>query len=150
MNVSQIEVEVVNGDNLKKYLPLFNLISRVNKNFNSSRFTTIAIVNNNSIDVGLIGITYKDKEVFVELFQAPKVCRLSIISIIESSLALIKTFDQDISNVIYSDLSMVYSFKITSIFKEVIPDETGALVVPYKLVSDLDLSNITSKNIIII
>lgn len=69
--------------NLKKYLPLFKLIVNSNKYFDVNTLNYIAVVNNGNIDVGVIGIKIVSEDIMeVQLYQAPKVCRLSILSII--------------------------------------------------------------------
>lgn len=135
--------------NLKKYLPLFKLIISTNKYFDINSFNYIAVVNNGNIDVGVIGIKLNGDVAELQLFQAPRVCRLSIISIIEASIPLIQILSLTVKNVTYVDMPASYSFKLTSMFKSVAVVLDEKVTIPLSSITNFNILSVTSKNIII-
>ena len=135
---------------LKKYLPLFKLIVNSNKYFDVNTLNYIAVVNNGNIDVGVIGIKIVSEDIMeVQLYQAPKVCRLSILSIIESTIPFIQTLALTIKDVHYINMPIAYSFKLTSMFNNSFSKEEDKVIIPSKSILNLNIASVTSKKIII-
>lgn len=133
-----------------KYYTFFSLISKHNKDFIYQNFQYIAIVNNNNIDVGVVGINVKDKETEIKIYQAPNVCRLSIISIMESSIVVLQKLNLPPSSVVnYKSISPVYAFKLKYIFN-IYEEKEDNLLVNYDIITFIDINKITAKKIIIL
>lgn len=100
------------------YNSFFNSIAKQNKYFKLTEKEKIYIVNNGTIDMGVI-LTEVFNDVFnISIFQAPNVCRLSIIALIESALIIAKQNNSASLIVFKLPNASSYSFKFKMILKE--------------------------------
>lgn len=114
ITVTNIETKYINI-----YQSFFQSITKYNKYFNVTG-KDIHLINNGSVDVGIVLLKKDFDNLIVEVYQAPRVCRLSIISLIECSALLAKqSLDETVSNVTFKlNNAASYNFKFKTLFKE--------------------------------
>lgn len=101
------------------YKTFFQSIYKYNKYFNVTEDKTIFIVNNGHIDLGIVLVKEENLEFNIEVFQAPKVCKLSILSLIESSVLIAKKeIDKALTINFKLNNASSYNFKFKMIFNE--------------------------------
>ena len=130
------------------YSELLNNISSKNKLFNYSILDECYVVNYNNIDIGVIGIkNVSDNLVSISLYQTPKICRLSIITLIESSLYYAKnnvTTKTYCFENCYTYYNFIFQYKI-KIYKE----ENNNIYIDKEILDNVKQEQITNKIIII-
>ena len=83
----------------------------------------------------------------VEIFQAPRVCRLSIISLIECSVILAKKSENKLETINFKlNGATSYNFKFKLLFKEFIELE-DCIQVSSDILNELTEEDITFRNI---
>lgn len=129
------------------YKSFFQSISKYNKYFNIIENKKIFIVNNGSIDLGVILLSEDYGYFNVEIFQAPRVCRLSIISLIECSVILAKKSENKLDTINFKlNGAASYNFKFKLLFKEFIELE-DCIQVSSDILNELTEEDITFRNI---
>ena len=123
-------------------------ISRVYRDFDYSSFTHLAIVHTNNVDIGLIGINVTELECTVQIFQAPNVCRMSILSLIDSSIYYLQSLVQPQHNVIFKDVHYAHTFKLKQIVSDISSLDNDLLTNGEKILS-VNMSQISLKNIVL-
>lgn len=129
------------------YKSFFQSISKYNKYFNINENKQIYIVNNGSIDLGVVLLSDDYGYFNVEVFQAPRVCRLSIISLIECSVILAKKSETKLETINFKlNGAASYNFKFKLLFKKFVELE-DCIQVSSVLLNDLTEEDITFRNI---
>lgn len=130
------------------YSELLNNISSKNKFFNYSLLDECHVVNYNNIDIGIIGIKkLSDVCVSISLYQAPKICRLSIVTLIESSLYYSKnnlSFNTYCFENCYTYYNFIFQYKIIN-YKEV----NNHIYIDNEVLASVKQEQITNKILII-
>ncbi len=130
------------------YNSFLNSIYKYNKYFNLETADSIFIINNGSIDIGVLLVKYSEENLpIISLHQAPNVCKLSIISLIESAILLSKKYyNKDKSIIFNMKNASSYLFKFKLIFNkyELIEDN---LIVDIEEVNNTPDDKITFRNI---
>lgn len=149
MNSREVIVTVLDQNNFNLHTSFFNLIQKHNKYFELDNYFKVAIVSTNHITVGLIGLSITDNDMNVHIFQAPRVCRLSILSLIESTVPFIQSLDLSIDTVKYHNINSAYLFRLNSLFDRHLKDTSSLFDIPYNDFKLVNIKNITNKKIII-
>ena len=146
MNLNVHITDLKNKESM--YSELLNNISSKNKLFNYSILDEYYVVNYNNIDIGVIGIKkISDNLVSISLYQTPKICRLSIITLIESSLYYAKN---NVTTQIYcfencyNYYNFIFQYKV-KIYKE----ENNHIYIDKEILDSVKQEQITNKIIII-
>ncbi len=106
------------------------------------------LVNYNNIDIGFVLVDVnEDKECCISIYRYPRVCRLSIISLIEATVVFIKELNlKDIKVYKFVD-TYLYSFKLKIIFKEYKELNSDLIEINPNILHSLNIKQITTKNI---
>lgn len=144
-----LNVYVTNIENKESlYSELLTNISSKNKFFNYSLLDECHVVNYNNMDIGIIGIKkLTDNCVSISLYQAPRICRLSIVTLIESSLYYSKynlNFETYCFENCYNYYNFIFQYKIKE-YKEV----NNHIYIDNKILDSVKQEQITNKILII-
>lgn len=124
---------------------VYNLIS-INKIDMLNK--TGVLVNYNNIDIGFVLISIdKDKTCCISIHRFPRICRMSIISLIEAAVVFIKELDLKDIKVYKFVNTYLYSFKLKIMFKEFIELGSDVIEVKSNVIDSLNIKQITTKNI---
>lgn len=135
----------------KNYTEIYNTflksIYNINKLFNYTN-KDLYIINNGHIDIGVILVNNQEDKTIIELYQAPRVCRLSVISLIESSVLISKKIISK-SIVCFNLFNLNnYLFKFKVIFKNgQISENEESIEVSSLLIEQLKVEDITFRDI---
>lgn len=124
-------------------------LCRTNKDFDYASYNAIAIVHTNNVDIGLVGINITEaREMTVNIFQTPNVCRMSILSLIDASIYFAQSLAQPEDVVIFKNVHYAHTFKLKQIISDIIANEDDYYTSGVKLLS-VDMSQISLKNILL-
>lgn len=134
---------------LNIYKSFIDSIKKRNKFFSILENTQVYIINNGQVDIGVILIQDFDRFLDVQIYQAPHVCRLSIISLIETSVVLLKKLDTSKKKHVNFVLlnAQAYAFKFNIIFNETLEIVNDVLYVPIELFNSIEVDKITFRKI---
>lgn len=123
---------------------------KIFKGFSPDLMNYCGIVTTNNITVGFIGLVVTGEELNIKIYQYPNVCRLSILSLIDSSISFsqLVVSSLNISKVIFRDVSYAHTFKLQQIISDIEIENNNYVTTSEKLLS-VDMSKITLKNIIL-
>ena len=130
------------------YKSLFDSISLYNKNLEITNNKEVHIVNNSTVDIGVILLETTDDILNVEVFQTPRVCRLSIISLIECAVLLAKNkINTGITSVNFKlNNAISFRFKFKLIFKDFDELDTS-IQISSDMFNNIKEEDITFRNI---
>lgn len=111
-------------------------------------FKYVALVNTNNVDIGLICLFENDGTLEVRLFQAPYVCRMSILSLIDASIYFLQKFVKPGQTVIFKSVHYAHTFKLQQIIQDIKVEGDDYIVDGDKLLS-IDMSSISLKKILL-
>jgi len=123
-------------------------IGRIYKSFDYKSFDHIGIVHTNNVDIGVIGINIVNDVLEVRLFQSPNVCRMSILSLIDSSIYFVQSLAKSEHQIVFKDVSYAHTFKLQQIIRDIVANENDYSTTGDKILS-VDMSLISLKNIIL-
>jgi len=117
--MSNISVLKIKENNYSLYASLFSSIRSKNKYFDITSNTIVHVINNGTIDIGVILLNEIDNSLEISIYQSPNVCRISIISLIEvASILGIDEIKNNLTVKFKLINSHAYVFKFKLIFKE--------------------------------
>lgn len=134
------------SDTAEKPLTTPQSISRYQRSFNYTDYDYSGVVHTNNIDIGSIYIKVNDNIFSVYIHQYPNVCRMSILSLIDSSIYFIQSLVNPTSTVIFKTVSYAHTFKLQQIIGDVEKDGDDYQVTGEHILS-IDMSKISLKNI---
>lgn len=114
-----------------------------------NRFTYVGLVSTNNMNIGLVGLTVQENKVFVYILQSPAVCRLSILSLIDSSIVLLQAIVEDDYEVVFTNVNYAHTFKLQQIIDDIQLIGTDDYSTSGSKVLSIDMSKITLKRIIL-
>lgn len=134
-------------------LPIHSLstvqnMCRVHKSFDYKSFDYIGIVHTNNIDIGIIGINIVENKLEVRVFQSPNVCRMSILSLIDSSIYFVQSLVRPEQEVVFKDVSYAHTFKLQQIISDIMTNDNDYSTTGEKVLA-VDMSQISLKTIIL-
>lgn len=123
---------------------------KIFKGFDPDVMDYCGIVTTNNIIIGFVSIKLIQNNVYIKVYQYPNVCRLSILSLIDSSIAFSQSIISEIecNQVIFQDVSYAHTFKLQQIISDIEIENNNYVTTSEKLLS-VDMSKITLKNIIL-
>lgn len=125
------------------------VLSTIHKDLDDSIFNNAVVINYNNFDIGIVSVLEEESHFFVKLLQFPRVCRVSILSLIEASVAFLKSLDLKNKDVLfYSPTPCSIKFKLL-FSDENISIENYTIKVNSKFIQDLTFEQITRKQIIV-
>lgn len=134
--MTNINIELISDENKNFVKHLEEQLFKRYKTYKPETFFKLAVVSTNDITIGMIGIIEKDGTYEVHLFQAPAVCRMSVLSLIEASVHLVqKLIQNNIKQVLYSNIHYTLVFKI----QQMIPNSKS--VDDFIVLDSLDILN---------
>ena len=120
---------------------------------NTNDIDVISIVNKSNTNIGVVTFKF-DTElriVTVRILQSPRVCRLSILALIESSVVLLQDIIFNIDTVVYENVSYAHRFKFNSLFDLNEDDfQEHKIILEYNQIKVLDRNKISNREIILI
>lgn len=142
ITITNIETKYINI-----YQSFFQSITKYNKYFDVTD-KDIYLVNNGSVDIGVILLKKDFYNLIVEIYQAPRVCRLSIISLIECSALVAKQVVNEsfLTATFKLNNAASYNFKFKTLFKEFIELE-DSIQISSELLKETTEDQITFRNI---
>lgn len=114
-----------------------------------SSYDLLAFVNTNNIDIGFIGLTFDNDYITVNTVQTPRICRMSILSLIDASFAILKKHLTPTTKILFENPSYAHVFKIEQLFPQSYKDVHGNIVVNSDDLIAIDLSLHTLKEFLI-
>lgn len=143
-NISVLKLE---ENNYKLYISLFSSIRSKNKYFDITSNTSVYVINNGTIDIGVILLNEINNSLEVSIYQSPNVCRLSIISLIEiASILGIDKINDNLSVNFKLINSHAYTFKFKLIFNEYTED-VDSIKVDRSIIKNISKEKITFREI---
>lgn len=123
---------------------------KIFKGFDPDIMNYCGIVTTNNIIIGFIGIKYIQNNLYIKVYQYPNVCRLSILSLIDSSISFSQSVSKEVkcNQIIFQDVSYAHTFKLQQIISDIEIENNNYVTTSEKLLS-VDMSKITLKNIIL-
>lgn len=134
------------------YTSLLSKIYRYNKNFNYSDYDLVGFPFVNNVDIGFIGFKETDNTVEVSIFQAPNICRMSILSLIESSVVMAKDYvvsTNTTKTIVFKNVHYSHTFKFNALFKDIYSRIDDDFTIESNDIKNVDISLITLKEIIL-
>lgn len=131
-----------------QFIPLIQLLEKSNKNFNYKDSTILAVVNTNNIDIGIVSLTINESILFVNIYQTPNVCRMSILSLIDSSVVLSQKYCEQLDTIVFQNVHYAHTFKLKQIISDIVQNENDFITNSEKLLS-VNMSDVSLKNIIL-
>lgn len=137
-------------DNKEMYLSVFDLVKSRNKSATFENLETLLVVNYNNMDIGVVCLRSSCESVTdVFIYQLPNICRVSIISLIEATIAYLKSLNE--LNKLYSIyLEQSYYKSIVSVKAPILKEVTDTnLIISSNHLSVESILQITCKNVMI-
>lgn len=134
---------IINTDMFQSAL---DAIQSSNKYFKLEETDKLYIINNNHIISGIIVLDTKADTLYVSVYQSPRVCRLSIISLLEASVIIANKEVSIQKQVCFVNTQESYNFKYRSLFKTYNEDDT-LFRVESSLVKNITIPAITKKQL---
>ena len=123
-------------------------VAKLNKSIDYLSYDYIGLVNTNNVDIGFIGINIINNTLEVNILQSPNVCRMSILSLIDSSIYFIQNIVTETQNVKFTNVNYAHTFKLKQIIKDIIEEDSNYITTGEKIL-EIDMSKIALKNIIL-
>ncbi len=136
------------GDFPLHALPTIQGITRMHKSFDYKAYDHIGIVHTNNVDIGVIGINSTEDLLEVYIYQSPNVCRMSILSLIDSSIYFVQSLATPEQQVVFKDVNYAHTFKLQQIISDIIANENDYSTTGAKILS-VDMSQISLKTIVL-
>lgn len=134
-------------------LSFLNSLQYQVKNFNYLDYTILGIIQKGHLEIGVISFKHIAEKVFINITQSPKICRLSIISLIESAVYLLKFLELDCSEIIFNNVFYAHYFKLKSIFnlhdEKLDTQSSSTIYISSDLLKNIDIDKISNRDIII-
>lgn len=119
--MTSISVTKISNEYVNVYQSFFQSLKKYNKYFEIKDKHTVYLINNGHLDLGAILVDETYGYLNISIFQAPKVCKLSIISLIESSVIIAKRTIHNSCNINFKLVNATsYNFKFKLLFNDFI------------------------------
>lgn len=117
--MTSISVTKISNEYINVYQSFFQSLKKYNKYFVINDKDTVYLVNNGHLDLGAILVEESYGYLSVSIFQAPKVCKLSIISLIEAAVMIAKRTTHNSLNINFKLVNAAsYNFKFKLLFSD--------------------------------
>lgn len=151
--MSNITVEYYEGACPPQYNSFFKSLQNYNKTFDVENSDIIAIVSKATLTLGVVCLKVLEDHVEINIVQSPKVCRMSILALIESAVYLIKHLSYN-KNVVFTNVFYAHVFKLKSLFnlKDDYGTDTSATIniqIKNESIVNLEYEDITQREIIV-
>lgn len=150
--MSDITIEYFSDYQLipKPYKDIVDNGVKIFKGFNPTSIDYCGLVSSNNILIGYVTLRVSDNQLIIRVYQYPNVCRLSILSLIDSSIVFSQKLGRvfQTSKVVFKDVSYAHTFKLQQIISDIEIENDNYVTTSEKLLS-VDMSKITLKNIIL-
>lgn len=144
--MKDISITYIDQQYLPIYKAFFQSMFKINKYFSIKETDKIFLVNNGSVDIGVIVVDAEGYYLDVHIYQAPKVCRLSIISLIECGVLVAKKEATDVPINFKLNNATSYNFKFKIVFPNYEEFEDCIRVSP-EVLKELSEDKITNRDI---
>lgn len=115
--MTSISVIKISNDYLNVYQSFFQSLKKYNKYFEIKDKHTVYLINNGHLDLGAILVDETYGYLNISIYQAPRVCKLSIISLIEASVIIAKKTIHDSYSINFKLVNASsYNFKFKLLF----------------------------------